>query len=66
MSLKWPHPMSFSADHPDGTMVSQLEWDDPRLYDADLLVPMHLVCNQRKGTGGMKRATHPNSRDWTL
>lgn len=64
MSLKWPHPMSFSVDHGDDNLVKDLEWDDPRLYDPELCSPMHLICNQRKGTGQSKPQVHPSSRDW--
>lgn len=62
LDLKWPDPMSATVDH--SIPVSQLEWDDPRLWDVSLLFPMHLVCNQRKGDGKQKPKKHKTSRDW--
>lgn len=66
MSLKWPDPMSPSVDHWDFS-VSELDWDDERLYDVAGLRPMHLVCNQKKGNRNLAdRVKHPTSRDWSL
>lgn len=64
LDLKWPDPMSATVDHI--VPVSQMEWDDPRTYDPEFLIPMHLVCNQRKGDGshGRKEPKHKTSRDW--
>lgn len=62
--LKWPHPMSKSVDHGNDNLVSELDWDDERLYDPDLLKPMHLICNQRKGTGRSIKTENPTSRCW--
>lgn len=62
LDLKWPHPMSPTADHV--VPVSQLAWDDPLLWDPKNLVPMHLLCNQRKGDGKQKPQKHVTSRNW--
>ena len=60
--LKWPDPMSGSVNHK--TPVSDMAWDDPRTYDLENLEPMHLICNQRAGTGKQKKFKHPTSRNW--
>lgn len=62
IELKWPDPRSPTINHK--IPVADLEWDDPLLWDSDNAEPMHLVCNQRLGTGKQKAQEHPTSRDW--
>jgi hypothetical protein len=63
LDLKWPDEMSATVDHL--VPVSTVDWNDPSLWDVSLMVPMHLVCNQRKGDGKQKPKKHVTSRDWT-
>ena len=47
MQLKWPHPLSWSADHryPRSTLAA----DDPRHWHIDGLLESHLRCNESRG-----------------
>lgn len=46
MDLKFPDPMSFSADHI--IPRSEMDDDDPRLEDPDWLQSTHLKCNSSR------------------
>ena len=47
MQLKWPNPLSWSADHryPRSTLAA----DDPRHWHIDALRECHLRCNESRG-----------------
>lgn len=47
LQIKWPHPLSWSADHvyPRSTLAP----DDPRHWHVDALLEAHLRCNESRG-----------------
>jgi 5-methylcytosine-specific restriction endonuclease McrA len=47
LQLKWPHPLSWSADHI--VPLSQLAPDDFRRWHISNLQPAHLRCNESRG-----------------
>lgn len=63
MQLRYPHPLSWSADHK--VPRSQLAADDPRHWHISNLIEAHLRCNQARGA---KPLTAPSglrtSREW--
>jgi len=64
MSLRWPHPASASVDHE--IPISQLDKEDPRLWQQQYLHPAHLKCNSARGDGTRKVGMVPTitSRNW--
>ncbi|MEA1795126.1 HNH endonuclease [Rhodococcus qingshengii] len=65
MSLKWPDPMSFSADHVES--VKSLPPNDPKLTDPKNLMPAHLSCNSRRGDGSREAPRQLRwSRQWLV
>jgi hypothetical protein len=62
LDLVYPDPKSPTVDHI--IPVKDLAWDDPLTYSVDNLLPAHLLCNQKRGAGTVKKRTHPQSRDW--
>lgn len=57
--LRWPHPLSWSADHI--IPKSLLQPDDPRLWHISNLQAMHLRCNESRGN---KPTTPPSPLPW--
>lgn len=47
LQLKWPHPLSWSADHK--VPRSKLEPSDPRNWHISNLIEAHLRCNMARG-----------------
>lgn len=58
-TIKWPDPMSPSADHIES-------WENaPHLrYKVSNGQPTHLICNQKRGRRTMEELAPPPSRDW--
>ena len=59
MQLRYPHPLSWSADHKVPT--SELDDDDPRQWHISNLQAAHLRCNEARGA---KRVTRPQPLAW--
>jgi 5-methylcytosine-specific restriction endonuclease McrA len=53
MQLRWPHPLSWSADHKVPT--SGLPRDDPRQWHITNLAAAHLRCNEARGNKTIRR-----------
>jgi len=65
MQLKWPHPLSWSADHVHPR--STLPPDDPRHWHIDGLRECHLRCNESRGAKPLTPTTQPPTEpsiDW--
>ena len=60
MQLRYPHPLSWSADHI--IPKSHLPPGDPRLWHVTSLQASHLRCNQSRGNN--TTTTEPPPLDW--
>lgn len=58
-TLKFPHPMSASADHIESWATAPQLRFDPSNGQAT-----HLVCNQRKGSAAAAEQIPAPSREW--
>jgi 5-methylcytosine-specific restriction endonuclease McrA len=59
VQLKWPHPMSWTADHI--IAVSHLDTDDPRRWHISNLTGVHSFCNTSRNNRPLKP---PKALDW--